>query len=134
MIIIAAVEDNNGMMFNHRRVSQDRVLRERILERTSTGRLWMNHYSAKQFSEDAVINIDENFLSEAIPGEYCFVENTAVRPYNKWIESVILYKWNRRYPSDTKFDLDLNGWNLISTVDFPGSSHEKITEEVYTRD
>ena len=62
------------------------------------------------------------------------MENTAVGPYNKWIESVILYKWNRRYPSDTKFDLDLNGWTLISTTDFPGSSHEKITEEVYIRD
>ena len=50
MIIIASVDDNMGMMFNHRRQSQDRVLREHILEATKDGKLWMNHYSAKQFS------------------------------------------------------------------------------------
>ena len=34
MIIIAAVDDRNGMMFNHRRQSQDKVLREKILSLT----------------------------------------------------------------------------------------------------
>ena len=51
MIIISCVDDDMGMMFNHRRQSQDRVLRERVLEATKGKKLWMNHYSAKQFSE-----------------------------------------------------------------------------------
>ena len=34
MILIVCVDDHNGMMFNHRRQSQDRVLRADILELT----------------------------------------------------------------------------------------------------
>lgn len=137
MIIIAAVDDRNGMMFNRRRQSQDRVLRQRILDLSSGSRLWVNHYTQKQFADaDAPqLNVDENFLSEATSGEYCFVENVPVAPYEKWVEKIILFKWNRKYPGDRFFDIDVpgNGWCLESTEDFPGSSHEKITMEVYTR-
>lgn len=135
MIVIACVDDNMGMLFNHRRQSQDRILRERILEKTQNTKLWMNHYSAKQFGEDAKVNIDDSFLNEAAPGDVCFVEDTPVTPYEQWIEKVVLYKWNRTYPADMHFDIPLveRGWHLISTEDFVGSSHEKITEEVYGR-
>ena len=34
MIVCVAVDDNLGMTFNKRRQSQDRVLRERLLELT----------------------------------------------------------------------------------------------------
>ena len=34
MKIIVCVDNQNGMMFNHRRQSQDRVLRKRIMELT----------------------------------------------------------------------------------------------------
>ena len=37
------------------------------------------------------------------------------------------------YPSDMFFDIDLSGWKCIRTTDFAGSSHERITEEIYTR-
>ena len=49
------------------------------------------------------------------------------------VDSVILYKWNRVYPADQYFAMDLSGWKLVETVEFPGSSHEKITEERYER-
>ena len=48
MILIVCVDDHNGMMFNHRRQSQDRVLRADILELTGGKKLWMNAYSRKQ--------------------------------------------------------------------------------------
>ena len=51
MIRIVCVDDHNGMMFNHRRQSQDRVLRADILELTGGKKLWMNAYSRKQFAE-----------------------------------------------------------------------------------
>lgn len=137
MIMIACVDDNMGMMFNHLRQSQDRVLRERVLETTNGKKLWMNHYSAKQFSENNTpqINVDDNFMSEAGDGEYCFVENCDVTPYLSWVEKIILYRWNRRYPSDQTFPINLSvgGWKLVHTEDFSGSSHEKITEEIYIR-
>ena len=137
MIIIACVDDNLGMMFNHRRQSQDQILRERVLEATKDSKLWMNHYSAKQFPENAApqINVDDSFMSEAGSGEYCFVENCDVTPCLRWVEMIILYRWNRSYPSDQAFSINLSTreWKLIHTEDFAGSSHERITEEIYTR-
>ena len=133
MILIACVDDDNGMMFNHRRQSQDRVLRERILKMTNGCRLWMNHYSVRQFESAPQINVDDNFLNEAVHGDYCFVEDLDVKPYENRTEKIILYKWNRRYPSDLHFGIDLSAWDLVEMVEFPGSSHEKITEEVYVR-
>ena len=41
MIIMVCVDDNNGMMFNKRRQSQDRVLRQRMLELAGEKKLWM---------------------------------------------------------------------------------------------
>lgn len=139
MILMVAVDDNNGMLFNKRRQSQDRALRERILALSAHSRLWVNHYTEKQFAQDGQaaehLNVDDDFMNEAAPGEYCFVENTSAAPYEKWVEQVILFKWNRKYPGDFFFDIDLtNGaWHLTSTEEFPGSSHEKITMEVYSR-
>lgn len=49
MIVIACLDDNGGMMFNHRRQSQDRMLRAHIAALVGDARLWMNHYSAQQF-------------------------------------------------------------------------------------
>lgn len=136
MIIIAAVDDNLGMMFNNRRVSQDRILRQKIFEITQGSKLWMNSYSWKQFANDDVKNIivNDSFLSEAISGEYCFVENSSVAQHSKYVEKIILFKWNRNYPSDFSFDLTLSNWILNETCDFAGSSHEKITMEVYSNE
>ena len=135
MIAIVCVDDNMGMMFNHRRQSQDRILRERILQIFAGRHLWMNHYSAKQFGNDAQINTDEAFLYESAPDDVCFVEDTPLASYEQWIDKIVLYKWNRTYPADVHFDIPLaeHGWHLVSTEDFVGSSHEKITEEVYER-
>lgn len=136
MIVIVALDDRGGMLFNHRRQSQDRLLRERILSMSAGSKLWMNHYTEKQFIDAGhcpQINVSDDFLSEAGPGEYCFVENEPVAPFLQWIEGLVVYRWNRKYPGDQKFDLSLDGWQLQRTTDFQGSSHEKITEEVYSK-
>lgn len=137
MIVIACIDDNGGMMFNRRRQSQDSILRERIIEMTGNAALWMNHYSAGQFDAGNIphLNIDDAFLQEAVEGDYCFVENTTVAPYEKWIEKVIIFKWNRTYPADQYFDLQLapEKWRKVKTDEFVGHSHDLITMEVYTR-
>ena len=88
MILIAVVDDRNGMMFNKRRQSKDSVLQERILMMAENGRLWMNTYTYRQFSECGYkeICVDEDFLLNAAAGEYCFVENLPVSAYEKEIE------------------------------------------------
>lgn len=138
MKVIVAIDDGGGMMFNCRRQSQDRVLRERILRLSDGAPLWMNAYTRKQFDDTAAerIRVDEDFLSKAADGDFCFVENAAVAPALDRVERVILFRWNRAYPSDLRFDVDVSAppWTLVRTEDFPGYSHEKITEEVYERE
>ena len=78
-------------------------------------------------------DVDETFLSEAANGEYCFVENKELKPFEKWIEKMIVFRWNRSYPADQTFDIDLSKWQLSEVSEFEGNSHEKITVEVYVK-
>jgi len=135
MILCVALDDNNGMMFNNRRQSQDKVLREHLVSECGGNKLWMNEYTSKQFETPMQDNIvvDEEFLNKAGEGEYCFVENLSVASCAERIEKVIVFKWNRVYPADMWFDLPLseNGWQFSAETEFEGSSHEKITKEVW---
>lgn len=82
MIVITCLDQKNGMMFNHRRQSQDSVLREHVAKLVANVPLWMNHYSASQFDTESIpnLNIDDAFLQEAAQGEYCFVEDAPLAP------------------------------------------------------
>ena len=136
MHIIVCLDDADGMMFNKRRQSSDRLVCCRILEKTAHSRLWMNAYSAKLFvGKEARINIDEAFLEKCPDGEWCFVETQDVSAWADKIESITVYRWNRRYPSDKKFPSVIfeTGWHPVRREDFPGNSHETVTEEVYAR-
>lgn len=133
MILVVCLDDKGGMMFNKRRQSKDAVVRDRILELTDGKKLWMNEYSLKQFENAGNIACDESFLDKASEGEYCFVEDKSLAAYEKKAEKIIIYKWNRVYPSDMKLDIDLSDRKLESIHEFAGRSHEKITEEVYIR-
>ena len=134
MYIIACLDNRNGMLFGGRRQSTDRALREQVLRISENSRLWMNPYSAKQFAEESrQIYVDADFLSKASTQDYCFVENTEIAPYREKITGVILYRWNRDYPADKKFPMELfeKDWECTSRRDFRGFSHETITEEIY---
>lgn len=137
MNIIICTDDNNGMLFNHRRQSQDKKLREYILNLMSllSCNLWMNSYTKKQFVEDNVnhIIVDKNFLDNVPINDYCFVENTDITPYIDKIDKIILFKWNRSYPADMFFPIDLSTWKLEESEDFVGYSHDKITKEIYRK-
>lgn len=132
MRIAVCVDDQNGMLFNRRRQSQDRLLREDLLREAGDRPLWINAYSARQFGPlPPNVRTAEDFLEQAGPGEFCFVEDQDILPYQERIEGILIYRWNRRYPADTRFPLSLEGWKLERREEFPGSSHERITKEVY---
>lgn len=135
MKLIAVLDNAGGMLFNQRRQSQDRILREHILTKFQPEKLWMNAFTFDQFSEcDApCICVSESCLEEASEGDYIFIENLPASDYLDKIEQIILYKWNRDYPADFYFDLSLENWKLSTIEEFPGYSHELITEEIYDR-
>lgn len=123
------------MLFNHRRLSRDRRVCEKILDYSNEKELWMNAYSRKLFTnltDIHSIQVDEEFLDKS--QSICFVENQDITPYLPKIDTLVLFQWNRDYPADFFFTVDLSQWNLISTEDFEGTSHEKITMEVYKKD
>jgi len=133
MITVVCVDDRNGTLFHNRRQSQDRLLREDLLSRCP-GPLRMNGYSARMFAgqEDRLI-VSENFLEEAGPGEWCFVENVPLAPWLERLEGLVLYRWNRAYPADAHLDVPLEEFLVTDKQDFPGSSHETLTRETYQR-
>lgn len=119
------------MLFNRRRQSQDRLLREDLLRETGGAPLWMNAYSARQFAPPPEnLRVADDFPSQAGPGEYCFFEDVDPVPWLEKAEMVILYHWNRRYPADRYFPQPLVGWSVKRTEDLAGFSHEWITKEV----
>lgn len=137
MKVIVCVDDNNGMMFNNRRQSRDRILINDVIKNVIGGNLLMTPYSELLFKDS---DIDAFFLSEYILDEadsedYCFIENKALLPYSDRIDELIIYRWNRTYPSDMYLDVDpaALSMKLVSTTEFAGSSHEKITKELYKR-
>lgn len=136
MKIIVAIDDDLGMMFNHRRQSQDSKLREKILELSKESTLWMNAYSRKQFADDLDnIRVSETFLTDAKDGEYCFVENSTIAEYASKIEEIILFQWNRRYPGDIHLDFlpENNNMTCTKNEEFQGNSHDKISMGVWVR-
>lgn len=133
MTLILCLDDRNGMLFQGRRQSRDRVLCQRILDIVGDGRLLMNAYSAKLFPKNKV-TVAEDPAAEARSGDHCFVEDLDIHGCLSKANSLILYRWNRVYPSDVTFPEDgLAGYQLVESTEFPGSSHEKITQEVYKR-
>lgn len=132
MIVVVCLDDRNGMLFNHRRQSRDRMLIADLLQLRAGHPLRMNAYSAPMFSHDDILAA-EDFLSRAESGDYCFVEDQPLSQYADRIEGLVLYRWNRAYPADLHFDLELSAFQLTELTDFQGSSHDKITREIYQR-
>ena len=97
-------------------------------------RIHMNSYSKSLFLKyPEQIEVEEDFLKYLSEDEVGFVENLSLKPYEKNIKSLIIYKWNRDYPADRYLDIPLDEWELTSTVEFSGYSHEQITKETYSR-
>lgn len=133
MILCLCVDKKNGMMFFGKRQSQDRIQREEMLNLIGNNRLWVSKYSASLFNNTDNIVVDDDFYIKADENDYCFVEDKNIDLND--CSSVVIYNWNRHYPADKFFDLDLKkyGYKLVFKRDFAGSSHEKITEEIYEK-
>lgn len=134
MKLIVCLDDRNGMLFNKRRQSSDIRVSQKILEIAASKPIWMNEYSAYLFAEQqGNIRVAENFLEQAPGDVYCFVENVDLTPYLSMADELIVFRWNRLYSSDLRLPELPEKLKKISSEDFQGNSHERITMEVYRR-
>lgn len=135
--VIVCVDDRGGYLFNHRRVSSDRIVVEDILDSLGDNHLWVSPYTAKLFqgTDHESICIDEAYTDHADCNDYCMIEEKVDLDVWTSAEEIVIYKWNRVYPYDTVFPKSeiMNNFHLIKTEEFMGNSHEKITKEVYSR-
>ena len=127
MTLYICLDDRNGLQFNHRRQSRDAAVLEDIRSQL-TGKLLIEPFSEKLIREAEIPYVlppetAEDYFAEHIPSEDILAQT----------KKLVIYRWNRHYPSDVRFDADLSGFTLQSTADFPGTSHDTITKEVYTR-
>lgn len=133
MKLIVCVDENNGMLFNNKRQSRDRVLIEHIIDLVKNKKIWMNKYSENLFKFKIEYNLFENNFESIGDEDFCFIENISPKLLEEKTDELIIYNWNRTYPADMYFDICLDDWILKSENEFEGFSHEKITQKIYTR-
>ena len=132
MTLVVCLDDQQGMMFNRRRQSRDRILIAELLAHVGERRLIISPYSAPLFPADAPnLTVANDPCAAADRDSFAFVEDTD--PLSHWDEvtELLIYRWNRIYPADRKFQGDLSGFRLTETTEFAGSSHDTITKEVW---
>lgn len=135
MRVIVFLDDKNGMLFNKRRQSRDQAVLEEIQMLCQGKVLWMNEYSFSVYGkmEGVEIRCRQDFLQKAGTGEYALVETDDLEEISKNIEEILIFRWNRLYPSDKKLELDLSSWQYTVEKEFSGNSHKKITLEKYVQ-
>lgn len=131
--MIFCVDEQDGLSFCGRRLSRDREVYDHILRCCDGKTLWTAPDSAGLFPKGTV-RADKDYFLKAADGDYCFLETLPESDVWQRAESVILYHWNRRYPSTEKIPRQyLADMYLCHSEDFPGNSHEMITMERYIR-
>ena len=131
--IAVCIDDTGGMLFNKRRQSRDRVLIDDLCK--SARRVIALPFSSILLDGRNNAVICDDPMAEADDGDIVFIENVSLSKIAYEAKSIILYKWNRVYPSDMKLDISPcdEGFTLTESYEFEGSSHEKITKEIYRR-
>lgn len=135
MTLYFCLDDRGGMLFNHRRQSRDAAVLEDIRSRIS-GDLWIDPISAKLMERAQIpYAYAPEEIAEPYENVHFFVEGRHPGDWVNFADTVVCYRWNRHYPADLYFDIDLTamGYTLSETLDFPGKSHENITREVYVK-
>lgn len=129
MTLYICLDDRNGLRFNKRRQSRDAALLEDIRSRL-TGDLLIDPFSEKLIREAGI-----PYVFPPRTGEDLFWEDVPTEEILAQCTKVVLYRWNRHYPADVRWEPDLiqRGFTLTETGEFPGKSHEKITREVYVK-
>ena len=136
MTVFLCIDDRGGMTFMKRRLSRDKIMIEDLSKEVGEGILYISDFSEALFSDSelSVMSVS-NPLTSAGEDDFAFIEDIPISNAIDRIDTLIIYKWNRKYPYDFALDIDpLNcGFSLLSSCDFKGNSHDKITKEIYRK-
>ncbi len=134
MKIIICIDERCGVSFLGKRQSRDAAVIRDIIKCSEGLKILTDAYSIALFNEDEAA-VSEDPIKEAGQDDICFIERTDVTPYLDVADELVIYKWNRHYPSDKKFTSrpEDHGLSLSKTEELSGRSHEKITKETYKR-
>lgn len=129
MTLYICLDDRNGLKFNKRRQSRDAAVLEDIRSQIA-GTLLIESFSEKLIQEAEIPYVlppetADDYFAEDVPSEEILNQ----------VEKIVIYRWNRHYPADVRWNPDFSalGFTLGETTEFPGTSHEKITREVYEK-
>ena len=132
MTAIVCIEDRGGILFLKRRVSRDREVYRDIAKSYDT--VYMTSYSLPLFEGveiDAMVRLSP--ITEGERGDVCFIEDGEIAENLHKISRLVIYRWNRTYPSDVKlgFEPEDLGFERVSTSELVGYSHEQLTKDIY---
>ncbi len=136
MTVIVCVDNSQGMLFNKRRQSKDKLLLEDVKRIIGSKEIIISPFSEKLFELYSFpYKAVESPLENRQQDDIVFIENFHLKEYIKDIDTLIIYRWNRDYPADFYLDIDIkkDGFKIKSRREFKGNSHDKITREDYTK-
>lgn len=133
MKVIVCLDDQNGMMFNHRRLSRDRYIYEDAINQFGKENIVVKPQTAMLFGAEDMICRDD--LPCTSLEQYQWIEDDDLASFQDDIIEVVAYYWHRLYPSDLKLALDFHdgSWKIVDQKDFPGYSHDVITRIIYQK-
>lgn len=127
MTLILWTGKNGELLFNRRRCSQDSAVIADIVSMYHPAEICVSAYSSPLFPGAKVI---QN-LQEAENG-ILFLEDLPLSSALAQAQQLIVYRFDRVYPADVRLEIPKE-FQLKESKEFSGSSHDKITREVYEK-
>ena len=129
MNLIFCLDDKNGILFNHRRQSRDRVMLENAIA-LAGGELFVTPFSEKIMKSYSLPHTVTEDLTALGKEDWLFYEEGDPSFLFPLCQRIVIYRWNEVYPSDVRVSLaSLCGGE--ADWEFEGSSHKKITRHPY---
>ena len=131
MNLIICTDLNGGINFNNRRLSSDILLTKYLS--SNFPKLYIEEYSYSLFQKVGNTSVTIISNPKDVPdNQWLFAETD--RFFYPLPEKLCLVNWNRVYPKDKSLPTSfLDNYNLISTEEIQGNSHDTITITHYER-
>ena len=135
MTVLVCLDEKDGMAFDGRRQTRDSAVIKDIFATAKGAPIKVAPYSEKLLSEYGRVKVTREPLMDKDEDAFVFLEVDGIGEYASRIDTLIIYRWSEVYPSDLKFlpSPSALGLTLLTKSYIVGSSHKKITKEVYTK-